>query len=171
MPVHRIAAPDRRKAWLRFYLRRHLRPWLGALCLVLLLGGCAPLISEYSLDAYKNATSLKAETLALIDKSGEKYTAHKSEVDALSTKIDAAYEFSAGIPNNQISAVQWNLLRNPNGNLYGGFVRLWAKQGTVSAAYRTGKAKEISDAFNQIICLEANKKETTSCSAAVATAQ
>jgi hypothetical protein len=171
MLVHRIAAPDRREAWLGAYLRPYVRHWLGALCLVLVLGGCAPLISEYSLDAHKNATSLKAETLALIEKSGDKYAARKSEVDALSTKIDAAYEFAAGIPNNKLSAAQWNLLRNPNGNLYGGFVSLWAKQGTVSAAYRAGKAKEISDAFNQIICLEANKKEATTCSAAAAAAQ
>jgi hypothetical protein len=142
--------------------------WVRALCVVLLLGGCAPLISEYSLDAYKNATSLKAETLGLIDKSGDKFATHKSEVDALTIKIDAAYEFAAGIPNNQLSAAQWQILRNPEGNLYGGFVRLWAKQGTLSPAYRAGKKKEISDAFDQIICLEVNKKETKGCAAAVA---
>jgi hypothetical protein len=137
---------------------------------LLLLGGCAPIISEYSLDAYKNATSLKAETLALIDKSGDKFSAHKTEVDALTTKINAAYEFSAGIPNDHISAAQWQILRNPDGNLYGGFVRTWSgsKQGTVLPAYRAGKRKEVSDAFDKIICLEVNKKEAKTCDAAVA---
>lgn len=144
--------------------------WVRALCFVLLIGGCAPLISEYSLDAYKNATSLKAETLALIDKSGEKFSAHRPEVDALTIKIDSAFEFAAGIPNNQVSAAQWQVLRNPEGNLYGGFVRTWSgsKQGILSPAYRAGKRKEISDAFDKIICLEVNKKDAKNCEAAVA---
>jgi len=145
--------------------------WLGLALLV--LSACAPIISEYSLDAYKNATSLKAETLGLIDKSAEKFASHRSEVDALTTKIDAAYEFAAGIPSNQLSTEQWQLLRNPDGNLYGGFVRTWSssKTGTLSPAYRAGKKKEISDAFDQIICLETNKKEAKSCAAAAAASQ
>lgn len=142
--------------------------WLSVFCVVLLLGCCAPIIADYSVDAYKNATSLKAETLALIDKSGEKFTAHKPEVDALTTKINAAYEFAAGLPNNQLSAQQWQLLRNPDGNLYGGFVNVWRKQNTVSAAYRAGKRKEISEAFDFIICLEVNKKDSKTCKAAAA---
>jgi hypothetical protein len=153
-------------------LRRVVMPaWLRAVCVLLLLGGCAPLISEYSLDAYKNATSLKAETLALVDVSGEKFTVHRAQVEALTTKINAAYEFAAGIPDNQLSAGHWQLLRNPDGNLYGGFVRTWMEQGTVSPAYRTAKRKQISDAFDQIVCLEVNKKETKGCGAVVAASQ
>ena len=35
---------------------------LSAWFLYFLMAGCAPLISDYSLDAYKNATTLKAQT-------------------------------------------------------------------------------------------------------------
>lgn len=145
--------------------------WVRVFCVALLLAGCAPIISEYSLDAYKNATSLKAETLAMVDKSGEKYAAHRDDVDALTVKISAAYEFAAGIPNNDLSATQWQIVRNPDGNLWGGFVRVWSSQGTVSPAFRLGIRKNISDAFDQIICLEVNKKESKSCAAAVAASQ
>jgi hypothetical protein len=126
-------------------------------------GACAPLIAEYSLEAYKNATTLKAETAALIDKAGSPYTDHEKEVNALTTKINAAYEFSAGLPSNQISAQQWQILRDPNGGLYGGFVSVWKKYGSVSATYRQEKKIQISRAFDYIICLEANKKEATAC--------
>jgi hypothetical protein len=136
---------------------------LSLLLLAFVLGGCGRLIAEYSLQAYTNATSLKAETLAMIDKSGEAYSLHAKEVDALNVKIDAAYEFSAGIPANQLSATQWAILRDPNRNLWGGFAQFWKTHGTVSAFFRQGVKKNIGDAFDEIICLEANKQAQTSC--------
>lgn len=135
--------------------------------IIAFIAACSSLpIGEYSLDAYKNATSLKAETLAIIDKAKEPYRTHQSEVEALTTKIDSAYEFSAGMPNNQLSAQQWNILRDPAGNLYGGFVRLWKKQGTVSDFYRSEEKAQIGAAFDEIICLEANKQAPSKCGAA-----
>lgn len=133
-------------------------------------GACAPLIAQFNAEAYKNATSLKAETLSLIDKSGEAYSTRKKEVEVLTTKIDAAYEYVAGLPNNQITAQQWQVLRDPNGVLYGAFVRVWQRQGTVSPAFRTQCKLQMAEAFDQIICLEANKQAATSC-ARVAAAQ
>jgi hypothetical protein len=144
------------------FLAGVVRPML----VLLALGGCAPIIADYSVEAYKSATSLKAEVGALIDKSGEKFSLHQKEVDATTTRINAAYEFAAGLANNSISAQQWQILRNPDGNLYGGFVRLWRKQGTTSAAYRSGKSREIAAAFDLIICLESNKKEGRPCASA-----
>jgi hypothetical protein len=128
------------------------------------LAACAPLISEYNADAYKNATTLKAETLSLIDKAGDSYGSRRIEAEALTTKVDAAYEFAAGLPNNQISAQQWQILRNPDGNLYGGFVRLWRKAGKLGDVYRSEKKAQLAAAFDYIICLEANKKDSKSCS-------
>ena len=136
--------------------------WAG-LVVALALGACAPLISGYSLDAYKNATTLKAETLALVDESGEPYADHSAQVKTLTTKLNAAYEFSAGAPKNEISAQQWRLLIDPDRNLYGGFVKVWKTQSTTSEAYRTGKKKQLGQAFDYIACLEINKKEAKSC--------
>jgi hypothetical protein len=141
------------------------------LLMILCLSGCGRLIADYSLDAYKNATSLKAETSAMIDKSTEPYSKHAAEVDALNIKIDAAYEFVAGMPGNDLSAQQWAILKNPNLRSYGGFVAFWKAHGTVSKNFRDGAKKNIGEAFDQIICLEANKQALTSCSAATAAAQ
>lgn len=141
--------------------------WFKVLCVALLLGSCAPIISEYSLDAYKTATSLKAETIGLIDKSGDKIAAHKPEIDALTVKIDAAYEFAAGMPANEIAAAEWQKLRDPAGGLYGGFLRIW-REGPLPPAFRDDKKKQIGAAFDQIICLEINKKEAQRCGVAAA---
>jgi len=128
------------------------------------MGACSSLpIADYSLEAYKNATSLKAETAALVAKSSQPYARHAEEVDALNVKIDAAYEFAAGIPSNQLSAEQWRLLRDPDGNLYGGFVVFWRARGSVSGAFRDEFAIQIDEAFDEIICLEANKQALVRC--------
>ena len=137
-----------------------------AAVLALLLSACEPLIADYSLEAYKNATTLKAETAALIDKSEEPYSAHKTDVDTLTTRINAAYEFAAGIPANTISAKQWDLLRGDA--LFGGFVKTWAAQSTTGAAYRNEKKRQLAEAYDQIVCLEVNKQSATSCTALAA---
>jgi hypothetical protein len=129
-----------------------------------LLAACSSIpIGEYSLEAYKNATTLKAETLALVAKSGQPYSRLADDVDVVSVRIDAAYEFAAGLPDNQLSAEQWRLMRDPEGHLYGGFVVLWRNRGTLSPAFRDELRAVIGDAFDEIICLEANKQSQTRC--------
>jgi hypothetical protein len=67
------------------------------------------------------------------------------------------------LPSNQLSAQQWQILRDPNGNLYGSFINLWKQAGSLGAAYRNDKKTQLGRAFDFIICLEANKKEATPC--------
>ncbi len=128
------------------------------------LAGCGPLIADYSLDAYKSATSLKAETDALIDKAGENFSAHRKDVEALQVKIDAAYEFDNGRSLNSLSAAEWQMLRDPKYSLFGGFIQTWQAEGKLLPGYRSEKKNEIDLAFTYIICLEANKQRPTSCS-------
>ena len=54
--------------------------------LVLFLAACSPLIGSYSPTAYENATSLKAETLALMDKAGD------SPSEVWMAKVTAVFE-------------------------------------------------------------------------------
>jgi hypothetical protein len=141
------------------------------LLVLISLCSCGPLISDYSIEAYKNATSLKAETGALIEKSGQSYASMSKDIDANTTKINAAYEFAAGLPYNSLSAQQWQILRDPDGALYGYFIKYWKSQGTVSRAFRTEFKQQLDDAFDTIICLEANKQTLTPCHQAGAAAQ
>src|SRR5712691_1492662 len=115
---------------------RLLRSLVAPLVLCLAVA-CAPLISEYNAESYKYATSLKAETLALIDKATAPGSAQKfqKETDVLSVQLDAAYEFVAGLPNNQATAAQWQLMRDPNGTLFGAFVKRWRREGKISETY------------------------------------
>jgi hypothetical protein len=98
-----------------------------------------------------------------MSKANEPYATHQKEVEALLLDIDKAYEFVNGIPSNSLSAKQWDILRKPDGALIGKFVLRWQEKGTLSPVYISEMKGQIADAYDQIICLEANKKESTKC--------
>lgn len=70
------------------------------------LSACVPTIAAYDVEAYKAATSLKAETDALLTHGTEPYAANAAKVEALSVKLNAASEYAAGIARNGNSARQ-----------------------------------------------------------------
>jgi hypothetical protein len=131
-----------------------------------LLVACAPLIGAYNERAYLNATTLKAHSLALVAKSGDEFATHREAAEALMVEVDAAYEYANGLPGNTIAAQQWRALKDPDGALLGGFVRLWRDAGRISPAARPEIGAQIAEAFDQIICLEINKARAQACAPA-----
>lgn len=136
---------------------------LAALSALFLFVACTPLISPFSEVAYQNATDLKAHSLALVDQSAEPYSQHAAEADQLKVDLSSAYEFVHGMKGNQLSADQWQLMRDPGKNLMGGFVGFWQSKGSVGPAFRDEYHGQIAEAFDYIICLEANKRSNTPC--------
>ena len=136
---------------------------LAALSALFLLVACTPLISPFSEVAYQNATDLKAHSLALVDQSADPFAQHAAEAEQLLIDVSAAYEFVNGMKGNEISAAQWQLMRDPDGGLLGEFAEVWREQGSVGNSYRDEKRIQIGKGFDQIICLEANKRSNTAC--------
>lgn len=134
--------------------------------LVLLLAACAPLIGSHSPTAYQNATSLKAETLALMDKANEPFANHRAEVENHMIELKKAYEFVRGVPSNSISAQQWEILIKADGDLFGKFVKRWEERSKLSDIFIAEFKSLVADAFDEIICLEANKKQASKCATA-----
>jgi hypothetical protein len=124
---------------------------IGVVCL-----SCAT-ISPYCETAYQQATSLKVDSLALMAKATEPYAQHQAEVEALRLKVDKAYEYAKGLPNNVITARQWEILKDPDRHLLGGFLELWRTKSTLSATYIADKQIQVGSAFDQIIGLESGK--------------
>lgn len=131
--------------------------------LLLLLCGCTPLIGPYSPTAYENATSLKAEVLAILSKANTPYSENIKEIEDIQLKAEKAYEYVKGVPKNQISAKQWEILKNPDGDLLGKFFKRWKERSTLSDTLIKEYKDLASAAFDEIICLEANKKEKNEC--------
>jgi len=136
---------------------------LFVLVALALITACAPLIGPYSPESYKYATSLKAETLAVMSKATEQYSTHKARVETLEVELQKAHEYVKGVPSNNISAQQWKILIKPDGDLIGKFFMRWEERGTMGPAIIKEFKGLISDAFDEIICLEANKKSASAC--------
>jgi hypothetical protein len=114
-------------------------------------------ISTYDQAAYEHATSAKVDALALMDKATGNYSDHEKEVVALITELDKAYEYDRGRPLNKITVAQWDILRDPNRNLVGGFIKMWKAKGSLSSTFIAEKKTQIAEAFDQIIQLESGK--------------
>ncbi len=145
---------------MRYFLYRRLAALFS---LLFVLAACEPFISPFTEQAYKNATTLKAQSLALIAKSEQPYSMHRDAVEKLLVDVDAAYEYADGLPNNDVVSAQWATLRNPDGNLLGGFANRWRSSGTLSPFIREEISMQVGKAFDTIICVEINKREASAC--------
>jgi hypothetical protein len=124
-----------------------------------LLVACST-IATYDQNAYDKATGAKAEAMALMDKASGSFSSHEKEIEAVSLTIDKAYEYDRGRALNSITVKQWEILRDPNRNLFGGFIRRWREKGSLREAYITEKKPDIAEAFDQIIELERGKPKS-----------
>jgi len=144
---------------------RFFAPFAILLAAAIVLSACrtAATISDYSPEAHQKAAELKAETLALMTKSDEPYARHRAEAEALTTKISAAYEVAASTPRNELVTQQWAVMKDPERDLYGGYVKRWQASGRISAAFRDEMLPQVSQAFDYILCLEVAKKSGGQC--------
>lgn len=125
--------------------------------ILLISAGCST-ISKYNETSYQYATSLKPEALMLMDKATEEYSQHVSDAEALMLKMEQAYEYVSGIPKNQETSKQWEILKDPDGHLLGGFMQRWNDEGTLNATFiENAKDDLVGPAFDSIIALESLK--------------
>lgn len=124
--------------------------------LLLALFACS-YISPYSHFAYQQATSLKVEALALMDQATDLYENYETEIKELKSKIEKAYEYDKGRPKNEISTRQWEILKDPNRNLLGGFIKRWENEKKLSPFFIKEAKGLVSDAFDTISGLESGK--------------
>lgn len=122
----------------------------------LLFSACTS-ISPFSQKAYEQATRLKVESLNLMGKATQPFSKYEEKVEQLSQEIEIAYEFAFGRPDNEISARQWEMLKDPSKNLLGGFLLRWEQESKLSKFFIEEAQKVIGQAFDQIIQLESQK--------------
>ncbi len=120
------------------------------------LGSCGS-IANFSQYAYQLATSLKVESLELMDKATEEYSANDSRVEDLKMKLQKGYEYAKGRADNEISTKQWEILISPDRNLMGGFLKRWKEEGKLSKTFVDDSKGLVGDAFDTIIGLESGK--------------
>lgn len=124
---------------------------------------CDPIANPYSAEAFRQATSIKAKSLALIEKGTEPYSTHKTTADALLVEIAEAYEFARGRgqKTSDEAAQQWAIVRDPEGGSVGGFINEWKSRGRMSAFTVEELGPVIALQFDRIIELETGRTITS----------
>ena len=117
------------------------------------LGSCAT-ISKYDQYAYMETNSIKVDAVNIMADATDDYTAHQAEVTTLQTSIDKMVAYETNRPKNTISEKMWNLLNDPNGNLYGGFMVRWKREGKLDSVFISQSQKLVGQSFDQISQLE-----------------
>ena len=118
--------------------------------------GCAT-ISQFDQYAYVQTTSLKVDALQTMDLAVENFEDHTAEVLTLKANLQKIYEYEKNRPNNAITLEMWEKMLKEDGNLIGGFLAKWEKQGTQNPFFINEAKKIIGPAFDQIAQLESKK--------------
>ena len=135
-----------------------IRPLFASLLLTALLwlGSCKT-ISVFDQYAYANATALKVDALNLMDKATQTYASQQAGVEAVLTQVEKAYEYELHRPKNGITVKMWTILKNPERNLFGGFIKRWKNESQLNATF-IGEARiQVAEAFDMIVELESQK--------------
>jgi hypothetical protein len=141
-----------------FLTQRYYKILILTIILFIGLAGCTS-ISVFSQYAYQQAVDLKVESLNLISQADHSYKDYQKEVNDLIQKIDKAYEYAKGRKDNDLSTKQWEILINPDGHLFGSFLKKWKSEDKLSSTYLNEKLKQISDAYDEVINLESGKQK------------
>jgi hypothetical protein len=127
-----------------------------AITVVLAATGCGT-ISRYDQAAYQHAVNAKVDTLALMSEATADYDDHQKGIESLMKELDKAYEYDRGRPLNTVTVAQWTILRDPDRNLLGGFLKIWKEKGSLGPTFVAERKDQVADAFDQIIQLESGK--------------
>ncbi|MBD3334090.1 MAG: hypothetical protein GF355_01075 [Candidatus Eisenbacteria bacterium] len=128
-----------------------------AVILVLLAGflpACTPKVPLYNERAYHYAIALKVESMALMGRAAEPFERYEERATKLELRLQEAYEYARGRPHNEIAAMQWEILIDPEGHLIGGFLRKWETDTTLSKRFLQEMKLQVAEAFDTISGLE-----------------
>jgi len=124
---------------------------------LLIFISCVPNIADFDPVIYEKTVELKVESLVLINCATKPYNNYEKDIDRIMLEVEKAYEYSNGKPNNEITTEMWKILKDPEGNLLGGFFLHWENKQTLSQTMVGNSKKLIADAFDTIIGLESGK--------------
>lgn len=133
--------------------------WRFARVVVLgLLAGCST-IAPFNQKGYEQATSLKVDALATMDKATEPFTSQQQNIAALKLNVEKAYEYAKGRPQNEETIQQWAILKDPSRNSLGGFLRRWEEKSVLQRNFIEQAKDLVSDGFDTVIALESGKRQ------------
>lgn len=138
-------------------MQRELNKIFPVLLLVILTACTSTAV--FSQRAYEQNVSIKVESLVLMDKADQPYSNYIDKVEKLKLDIEKAYQYAKGLPNNDETVAQWEIITDPERNSIIGFLKRWENENTLGRTFIENAMKLISDHFDQVIELESGKRK------------
>ena len=139
--------------------RTYISIYLFSLIISPIIIGCSPLIAKFDNVAYQQTISIKVDALALLDKAGTPYKDNETAINALMSQAKKAQEYAKGIPKNNLTTEQWDIMLSPKHNLLGGVIEKWKKESKLNKSFINNVKVQIEQGFNNIIDLELGKNK------------
>jgi hypothetical protein len=133
------------------------RFWYAHFAVVLMLGACTT-TPPPDPAAQLAAEQAKAQTLGLIDQSGQKFSTRQNDVNALIAKYDASASAAALVPMNELVIQAWGIIRGPQSGSAVEYFNTWKQRGVMRPVIRAEKKAQIGRHFDYLICVEAAKQ-------------
>ena len=114
-------------------------------------------ISGFDQYAYTQGTALKVDAMNIMDKATKPYASQQAGIEDVTTRIEKAYEYEKHRPQNLFTVKMWEIVKNPDRNLFGGFIKRWKEKDTLSTAFINEAKIQVGEAFDMIVELESKK--------------
>jgi hypothetical protein len=138
--------------------RRFPVPVLWPLLLALgLLVACMQ--APFDQAALQRAESLRAQSVALIERAGEPYDSRAADVEKLLAEVRAERDAAAQVEGNGSVVQQWDAILAADGPYLGGILARWQSAGTLGAGFRAEAAGRVGAAFDALTDTERAKKQ------------
>jgi hypothetical protein len=121
-----------------------------------LLNSCASTAS-FDQYAYAQTTAAKVEAIDLMSNATQNVSAFATQIKDVDLKLKKIYEYEKNRPNNGITVKMWDLLLDPEKRLYGGFIKRWQTDSTLSKTFVEEAQKLIGSGFDKVAELESKK--------------
>ncbi len=129
----------------------------GLLSILLLFSCTATKTALYDQYSYQKTTEIKVSSLELMSTAATSYSLHKTDADKLLLDIDKQIEYEKNKSNNEISYAMWQIVRDQEKNLLGGFIKRWSEKSSFSSVFIDESKKQVSNAFDILIQYEVKK--------------
>jgi len=121
--------------------------------------GCWSASAVFNQRAYEQSVSLKVDALVLVDEATLPYDSCRTEIDAVKLEFRKAYEYVKGLPDNDETIKQYEIMMDTTRSSLFGFLVRWKSKGKLSAVFVQDAEKIISDQFDEVIGLESGKRK------------
>ncbi|MEI6892640.1 MAG: hypothetical protein V5783_10765, partial [Pontiella sp.] len=93
----------------------------------------------------------------LAERSVEHYTNHIAEAESILVQVRKAHEYAKGIPDNEMTVAQWELVADPSGGGIVGYIGDWKEVGQFAEFEVEESLPMLGKQFDELIALEAAK--------------